>query len=46
MKNVAYIQRINLLTDKQIQKYMGNIKYLTSDDPIKIYKFIVCCNKK
>ena len=46
MKNVAYIQRINLLTDKQIQKYMGNIKYLTSDDPLKIYKFIVCCNKK
>ena len=43
--NVAYIQKNNLLTDEQIIKYMGNIKFLTSDDPIKIYKFIVCCNK-
>lgn len=46
MKNVAYIQRFNTLTDKQIKKYMGNIKHLTSIDPIRIYKFIVCCNKK
>lgn len=46
MKNVAYIQRLNTLTKQQIKKYMGNIKYLTSIDPIRMYKFIVCCNKK
>lgn len=46
MKNVAYIQRNNLLTKQQIYKYMGNINNLSSNDPIKIYKFIVCCNKK
>jgi len=45
MKNVAYIQDIGLLTKEQIKKYMGNIKNLTSEDPVKIYKFIVCCNK-
>lgn len=45
MKNIAYIQKNNKLTDEQIIKYMGNIKYLTSDDPLRIYKFIVCCNK-
>lgn len=45
MKNVAYIQDIVLLTKEQIKKYMGNIKNLTSEDPVKIYKFIVCCNK-
>ena len=46
MKNVAYIQRFNTLSKQQIKKYMGNIKYLTSIDPIRMYKFIVCCNKK
>ena len=46
MKNIAYIQKVNGLTNKQIKKYMGNIKFLTSDDPIKIYDFIVCCNTK
>ena len=45
MKNVAYIQDIGLLTKEQIKKYMSNIKNLTSEDPVKIYKFIVCCNK-
>jgi len=45
MKNVAYIQKPNKLTDEEIIKYMGNIKYLISEDPIRIYKFIVCCNK-
>jgi len=45
VKNIAYIQNIGLLTNEQILKYMGDIKYLTSDDPIIIYKFIVCCNK-
>lgn len=45
MKNVAYIQDIGLITKEQIKKYMGNIKNLTSEDPVKIYKFIVCCNK-
>ena len=44
-ENIAYIQNIGLLTNEQIQKYMGDIKYLTSDDAIIIYKFIVCCNK-
>jgi hypothetical protein len=24
---------------------MGNIKKLTSENPLEIYKFIVCCNK-
>ena len=46
MKNIAYIQRFNSLTKQQIKKYMGNIKYLTSIDPLKIYNFIVCCKKK
>ena len=45
MKTIAYIQKNNELTDEQIIKYMGNIKYLTSEDPQRIYKFIVCCNK-
>lgn len=44
VKNVAYIQNTNLLTDEQIKKYMINIKNLTSDNTAKIYKFIVCCN--
>ena len=46
MKNIAYIQRFNSLTKQQIKKYMGNIKYLTSIDPLEIYNFIVCCNEK
>jgi hypothetical protein len=45
VKNIAYVQNLGLLTNEQIQKYMGDIKYLTSDDPTIIYKFIVCCNK-
>ena len=45
MKNIAYVQDIGLLTSEEIKKYMGNIKNLTSEDPVKIYKFIVCCNK-
>jgi hypothetical protein len=45
MKNIAYIQNIGLLTNEQIQKYMGDIKYITSDDLMIIYKYIVCCNK-
>ena len=44
-KNIAYIQNIGLLTNEQIQKYMGDIKYITSDDLMIIYKFMVCCNK-
>ena len=44
VKNVAYIQDINLLTPEQIKKYMGDVKNLTEEDPIKVYKFIVCCN--
>ena len=45
IKNIAYIQNVGLLTNEQILKYMGDIKYLSSDDPTIIYKFIVCCNK-
>ncbi len=45
VKNVAYIQNLGLLTDEQIQKYMGDIKYSISNDAIEMYKFIVCCNK-
>jgi len=45
VNNIAYIQDLNLLTDEQVKKYMGNIKYLTSEDPERIYKFIVCCNR-
>ena len=45
VKNVAYIQDPSLLTQEQIKKYMGDIKNLTSFNPIEIYKFIVCCNK-
>ena len=45
MKNVAYIQNFKSITDEQIIKYMGDIKFLTSEDPERIYKFIVCCNK-
>ena len=45
MRNIAYIQNIGLLTNEQIQKYMGDIKHLTSDDLMIIYKFMVCCNK-
>ena len=44
-KNIAYIQDFDLMTDEQIKKYMGNIKFLSSEDPIKVYKFIVHCNK-
>jgi hypothetical protein len=44
-KNIAYIQNIGLLTNEQIQKYMGDIKYITSNDLMIIYKFMVCCNK-
>ena len=44
-KNIAYIQNLNLMTDEQIKKYMVNIKFLSSNDPIKVYKFIVRCNK-
>ena len=44
-KNIAYIQNFNLMTDEKIKKYMGNIKFLSSNDPIKLYKFIVRCNK-
>lgn len=45
MKNIAYIQKFNAITDEQVIKYMGNIKFLTSEDTERIYKFIVCCNK-
>jgi len=45
VKNVAYIQDFNLLTPEQIKKYMPCVKNLTEEDPIKIYEFIVCCNK-
>ena len=45
IKNVAYIQDFNILSDEQIKKYMGDIKYLTAADVLIIYKFIVCCNK-
>ena len=45
MKNIVYIQDFNLLTDEEIKKYMGDIKYLSSNDPIEIYKYIICCNK-
>jgi hypothetical protein len=45
VKNVAYIQNIGLLPNEQIKKYMGNIKFLSSNNPIDIYNFIVCCNK-
>jgi hypothetical protein len=46
MKNIAYIQKLNSLSNEQIKRYMGNIKFLISNDPIRIYNFIVCCNKK
>jgi len=45
VKNIAYIQNKGILSNEQIKKYMGDIKYLTSDDSNIIYKFIVCCNK-
>jgi len=45
VKNIAYIQDFGLLTNEQIKIYMGNIKYLTAEDPTIIYKYIVCCNK-
>lgn len=45
VKNVAYIQDFNLLTPEQIKKYMGDVKNLTEEDPIKVYNFIICCNK-
>ena len=45
IKNIAYIQDLGLLTNEQIIKYMGDIKYLTSMELFVIYKFIVCCNK-
>jgi hypothetical protein len=43
-KNIAYIQNSFLLNELQIKKYMGNIKNLTSDNTVKMYNFIVCCN--
>ena len=45
IKNIAYIQDFFLLTDEQIKKYMGNIKFITEEDALIIYNFIVCCNK-
>jgi hypothetical protein len=45
VKNIAYIQDFGLLTNEQIIKYMGDIKYLTANDANIVYKFIVCCNK-
>jgi hypothetical protein len=45
VKKIAYIQNKGLLTNEQIKKYMGGIKYLSEDDANLIYKFIVCCNK-
>jgi len=45
MKNIVYIQDLNLLTDEEIKKYMEDIKFLSSNDPIEIYKYIICCNK-
>jgi len=45
VKNVAYIQDDEYLTQEQIKKYMGDVKNLTSFNPIEIYNFIVCCNK-
>ncbi len=44
-KNIAYIQDFFLLTDEQVKKYMGNIKFITEEDALIIYKFIVCCNR-
>jgi len=46
MKNIAYIQDFDIISDEQILKYMGNIKHKTEADVSKIYKFIVCCNKR
>jgi len=46
MKNVAYIQDFDILSEEQILKYMGNIKHKTEPDVSKIYKFILCCNKR
>ena len=43
-KNIAYIQNVNFLSDEQISKYMGKIKYLTSEDPLQMYNYIVFCN--
>ena len=40
IKNIAYIQDLGLLTNEQIIKYMGDIKYLTSMELFVIYKFI------
>ena len=45
IKNIAYIQDPDLLTQEQIKKYMVGVKNLTSINPIEIYNFIVCCNK-
>lgn len=46
MKNIAYIQDFDILSEEQILKYMGNIKHKTEPDVSKIYKFILCCNKR
>jgi len=46
MKNIAYIQDFDIISDEQILKYMGNIKHKTEPDVSKIYKFILCCNKR
>lgn len=43
-ENIAYIQNVNFLSDEQISKYMGKIKYLTSEDPLQMYNYIVFCN--
>ena len=45
VKNIAYIQNKGILSNEQIKKYMGDIKYLSEDDTTLMYKFIVCCNK-
>jgi hypothetical protein len=45
VKNIAYVQNIGLLSNEEIQKYMGDIKYLSEDNANLIYKFIICCNK-
>lgn len=45
VKNVAYIQDPGLLTQEQIKKYMGNVKNISSSNPIELYNFIICCNK-
>jgi hypothetical protein len=45
VKNIGYVQNKGILSNEQIKKYMGDIKYLSEDDTTLMYKFIVCCNK-